>query len=254
MIIVKRTVLTLVLGLCLVPLIGRGVFAQALTADQIIEKHLAAVGGRERLSKLTTRRATGTMSIGTPMGDLSGPVEMMAKSPNKMRATISVDMSALGAAGTMVIDQYFDGTTGLMGNSMQGDTPMSGDELESAKNTFFPSPLLNYKEHGFTVALQPNEKVNDRDAYVLLVTPKTGPAERMFFDTQTFMLVRTVSRINHPQLGQVDQVSEASDYRDVDGVKAAFQVVQSAGGQIIAMKFTKIENNVDIPDSVFVKK
>ena len=36
--------------------------AQA-TADEIIEKHLAAIGGRDALAKLTSQKATGTMTI-----------------------------------------------------------------------------------------------------------------------------------------------------------------------------------------------
>ena len=58
--------------------------AQA-TADEIIEKHLAAVGGRDALAKLTSQKATGTMTIATPNGDLTGPVEMLSKAPNKAR-------------------------------------------------------------------------------------------------------------------------------------------------------------------------
>jgi zinc protease len=239
------------LALLVVPSSAR---AQTLTADQVVEKHLAAVGGREALTKITSRKATGVMVISTPGGDLSGPVEMTAKSPNKMRALVRLDLTPLGGPGEMVVDQMFDGTTGWMSNSMQGDTPMSGDQLEGAKNAFFPSPVLNYKEHGFTIALEPNQKVNDRDAYVVLMTPKSGPAARMFFDAQTFMLVRTVSKINSPQLGEVEQVSEPADYKAVDGVQVAFVIYQSAGGQNVTMKFTKIENNVAVDDAVFIKK
>jgi len=229
-------------------------FAQTLTAEQVVDKHIAAVGGREALSKITSRKATGTMTIGTPQGNLSGPVEMTAKTPNKMRASIRVDLSALGAAGQMAIDQLFDGTTGWMMNSMSGDQPMSGDQLAGAKNAFFPSPLLDCKAHGFTIALQPSEKVNNKNAYVILMTPTSGPAARMYFDAETFLLVRSVSRVVNPQLGEVDQISEPSDYRTVDGVKIAFLVQQSAGGQDVTMKFDKIVNNVAVDDAVFIKK
>lgn len=241
-------------GLLALLVVPSSALAQTLTAEQVVEKHLAAVGGREALAKITTRKATGVMVISTPGGDLSGPLEMSAKSPNKMRALVRLDLTAMGGPGEMVVDQLFDGTTGWMSNSMQGDTPMSGDQLESAKNGYFPSPVLNYKEHGFTIAIQPNQKVNDRDAYVLLMTPKSGPAARMFFDAQTFMLVRSISTINNPQLGQVEQITEPTDYKAVDGVQVAFTIYQSAGGQNVTLKFTKIENNVAIDDAVFIKK
>ena len=228
--------------------------AQSLTADQVVEKHLTALGGREALGKITSRTATGVMTISTPAGDLSGPLEMSAKAPNKMHASIRIDLSPAGAPGEMIIDQVFDGTTGWMSNSMQGDSPMTGDQLEGAKNTYFPSPFLKYKDHGFALALEPSQKVNERDAYVLLMTPKTGPASRLFIDAETFLVVRTVSKIVSPQLGEVEQVSEPADYRAVDGVKVAFTIYQSAAGQNITMKFTKIENNIPLDDAIFIKK
>ena len=243
---------------CIVPALCLGfpgsARAQGLTAEQVVEKHITAVGGREALAKITSRRATGVIVISSPVGDLSGPVEMSAKAPNKMRATMHIDLTAVGGPGEMLIDQLFDGTAGWMINSMQGETPMAGDQLEGAKNAYFPSPLLNYKANGATITLEATQKVNDRDALVLLFAPKAGAPSRMFFDAETFMLVRTTSKVNNPQVGDVEQVSEPTDYRAVDGIKVAFTIAQSAAGQNITMKFTKIENNVALDDAMFVKK
>ncbi len=225
---------------------------QALTADQIIETHLTALGGRAALSKVTSRRAT--VSVATPMGPLGGPVEMIAKAPNKMRADIRIDLTSVGGPGEMLISYFFDGTDGWSMDSMQGDTPMSGDQLAGARNNFFPSPLLKYKELGMTPALEPTQQVNGKAAHVVLFTPKTGPAERMFFDAESFLIVRTTSTLTLPQVGTVDQVSESSDYRVVDGVKVAFVLSQVAGEQQVTMTFTKIEHNVALDDARFVKK
>lgn len=227
---------------------------QALTADQIVEKHLTALGGREALGKITSRRATGTVSVTTPMGPLSGPLEMVAKAPNKMRADIRIDLTSVGGPGEMVITEMFDGTNGSSMNSLVGDTPMSDDQLAGARNNFFPSPLLKYKELGLTPTLEATQQVNGKAAHVVLFTPKTGPAERMFFDAESFLIVRTTSTLTLPQVGKADTVSEPSDYRAVDGVKVAFVLAQSAGGQSVTMTFTKIENNVTLEDSRFVKK
>lgn len=251
--IMKKLLLTALMGLLIVPALSNTAFAQALTAEQVVEKHLAAIGGREALTKITSRRATGVMVIATPMGDLTGSLEMSAKAPNKMRADIRVDLSAMGA-GEMVMAQLFDGTTGWSLNSMQGNSQTSGDQLESQKNNFFPTPLLKYKELGHTLSLAPKAQVNGKDAYVVVATPKTGPAVQMYFDTESFLLVRTVSRITSAELGQTEQVSDPSDYRTIDGVKVAFTMTQTAGGQAVTMKFNKVEHNVAIDDAAFIKK
>ena len=226
---------------------------QALTADQIVEKHLTALGGREALGKITSRRATGTVSVATPMGDLGGSLEMSAKAPNKMRADIRIDLTSVGGPGEMVITEMFDGTNGWSLNSMRGETPMSGDQLAGARNNFFPSPLLKYKELGMTATLEATQQVNGKAAHVVLFTPKSGPAERMFFDAESFLIVRTTSSMTLPEVGLTDTVSEPSDYRTVDGVKVAFVIAQTAGGQKVTMTFTKVETNVTIADARFVK-
>lgn len=250
----RHILLTALLTLTLLPALPGSASAQTPTADQIVEKHLTAMGGRDALTKLTSRRATGTISVETPMGNLGGLLEMHAKIPNKMRVAIRIDLTPVGGPGELIQEQFFDGTAGWMLNSMQGDTPMEGDQLESARNDFFPTPLLRYQELGRTVELLPSEDVQGRKAYVLKVTPKTGPAEKMFFDAESFLLVRTVSTINSVQMGSVEQISDSSDYRAVDGVQVAFTLAQSAGGQNIVIKLTKVENNVAIDDTVFVKK
>lgn len=242
------------LALTLLPALSGAANAQSLTADQIIDKHLAAIGGREALTKITTRKATGTLSVDTPVGALSGPIEMFAKVPNKVRTTVRIDISAVGGQGEMIQEQLFDGTNGWTLNSMQGDQAMTGDELESAKNDYFPTPLLKYKEMGIKVELKPAEDVNGKKAHVLTFTPKSGPAETIYFDQETFMVVRSRSNVNSAQMGPVEQISDPSDYRAVDGIKVAFQLAQTAGGQNVMIKLTKVEHNVAIDDAVFIKK
>jgi outer membrane lipoprotein-sorting protein len=105
-----------------------------------------------------------------------------------------------------------------------------------------------------TAAVQPNEQIAGKDTHVILLTPKSGPAQRMFFDATSFMLVRTTSTIDAAELGTVQQVSDMSDFRTVDNMKVAFSMTQLVGDQSIVLKFTKIEHNVAIDDSVFVKK
>ncbi len=139
--------------------------AAAQTADEVIERHLAAIGGRAALEKLASRVATGTITLTTPAGDLSGPVEIFDVAPNKERTLISLDLSALGA-GKMTVDRRFDGATGYVIDTLQGNREVTGTELDNMRNQAnFRSPFLNYKQAGMSVTLKGREKVGDRDAY-----------------------------------------------------------------------------------------
>ncbi len=226
--------------------------AAAQTVDEIVEKHLAATGGRDALGKLTTRKATGMITITTPNGDLSGPVELYSKAPNKTRAVMSLDLSALGVAEKMTLDQKFDGTAGWALNSLQGDNEITGNQLDNMKNSVFPGQLLNYKETGLKVELLPRETLAGKSVIVLLVTPKVGSVARVFMDAESFLVVRTTAKVNVPQAGgDMEQTADLSDYRAIDGVKVPLMTVNSTPIQTVTIKLDTVAHNVIIDNAMF---
>jgi len=223
------------------------------TADEIVEKHLAALGGRAALGKLTSRVVTGTITVSTPAGDVSGSIEVYSKLPNKSRTLVKIDGTQFGL-GQIVQDQRFNGTTGYVLDTLNGNREMTGDQLEASRVNMFPSPLLKYKDAGVTLESVGREKVGDRDAYVLKMSPKSGPASRLYFDAESYLLVKTVTTINVPQIGaDVEQTVLISDYRDVDGVKVPYVVRSTNQFQTLAVSTTKVSQNMPIDDQMFSK-
>jgi len=137
--------------------------SRAQTADEVIEKCLTALGGRAAFAKLTSQSATGTIVLSTPGGDVSGSIEILNAAPNKSRTLIKADLSALGA-GQLVMDQRFDGVSGYVLDSLQGNHDITGNQLDNMRNGAFPNGLLTYKKLGATARLGAREKVGDRDA------------------------------------------------------------------------------------------
>lgn len=226
---------------------------RAQTADDIIEKHLAAAGGRAALGKLTSRIATGTISLTTPAGELGGTLEVFAKAPNKSRTLVKLDLSALGG-GQVISDQRFDGATGYVIDTFNGNREITGSQLDALKNGSFPTPLLTYRDAGSAATLAGTEKVGEKDAYIILLTPKTGPPVRMFIDAESFMLVKTAIRINVPQLGgDIEQVQEFTDFHDVDGIKVPYAVRSSTSVQVVNATLSDVKHNTEIDDSSFVR-
>jgi outer membrane lipoprotein-sorting protein len=227
--------------------------ARAQSADEVIEKSLAAIGGRAALGKLTSRSASGTISIGTPVGDITGTIELYNKVPNKSRTLVKADLTSLGA-GQLTQDQRFDGTAGYAIDSLNGNRDITGDQLEIMRSGTFPTPFLGYKEAGMRAELLGKEKVGDKDAYVIRLTPKTGPASRMFFDAASYLPVKTIVSLNIPQLGtEVEQTANFLEYRDVDGVKVPVRVQSVNQLQSLTIVLTKIEQNITLDDSMFAK-
>lgn len=226
--------------------------ASAQTADEIIEKTLTAMGGRAALAKLTSRSSTGTMTVSTPGGEISGTIEMLNEAPNKSRTLITLDLSAVGA-GSMILDQRFDGTSGYAIDSMRGNHDITGGQLELMKHNIFRTPLLDYKERGSKIELAGRDTVADREAYVMNVTPSSGPPSRLFIDAQSYLPVKAVATVNLPEIGDLEQTTELSDYREIDGVQVPFKVKGSSSVQTFTITVEKVEHNVKVDEALFVK-
>jgi hypothetical protein len=217
------------------------------------EKHLAATGGRAALSKLTTQVSSGTVLVSAQGADIPGSVEITRKAPNKARTLLKLDLSSVGGS-EMIVDQRCDGKTAFASNSMQGDREITGSQLQSMLNASFPSQFLAYKEAGATIELQGRDTVGGRAALVMLYTPKAGPAMRLYFDPDTYLIVRTITKLNVPEAGgEFEQTIDLGDYRAVGGVKVPFSVTVTSPTQTVAVTLSKVEINTPVDDAVFAR-
>ena len=223
------------------------------SAHDVVERSLTALGGRAAHAKLQSRSATGTISLSTPAGEIAGTLELLNAVPNKTRMLLKADLSALGA-GELVVDQRFDGYTGYVLDSLQGNREITGNQLDNMQNSAFPHPFMNYKERGTSAQLAGKESVGGRDAYIVVFDPATGSQVRNYIDAETFLPIKSVMKTDVPQLGQeVEQTTEFFDYKDVDGVKIPFRLKTSSTIQTITITLTHVEHNVKVDESVFVK-
>lgn len=246
-----RYSMRLVLAVGLVAL-AQPAYAQK-DADAVIEKSIAALGGREAHTKIQSRQASGNIAISTPVGEIAGTIEVLNARPNKTRALIKADLSALGA-GELIVDQRFDGSEGYVLDSLQGNRAITGGQLETMKNSSFPHPYLDYKAIGTSAQLVGKETVGGKEALVIVFDPTSGPQIRNYIDAETMLPMKTVMTVEVPQLGQeVEQTTEFFDYKDVDGLKIPFRLRTSSSVQTITITLKTVEHNVKVDDALFVK-
>lgn len=241
-----RTVVAMVM-------LGWAHLAAAQSVEEVIDRNLAAMGGRAALGKLKTRSVSGTITLSTPAGDISGSVEIQNAVPNKLRSVIKADLSALGA-GELVVDQRFDGNAGYVMDSLQGDREITGNQLDNLRNGSFPNAFLDYKEKGSAVRLGGRETIAGREAYVVILEPTRGSVVRLYIDAESYLTTRMVVRVDVPQIGQeVEQTTVFSDYREVDGVKVPFRVEATSSVQNYTIVIANVQHNVPINDALFSK-
>jgi hypothetical protein len=213
------------------------------TVDQILDKYVQAIGGRQAVEKITSRVAKGAFEVST-MG-LKGEIEIYAKAPNKSLTIQNV--SGIGE----ILDGY-DGKIAWSQNPMMGLREKSGAELAAVARAADIHAAIKTRQLYSKLELKDKEKIGDRETYVILATPAEGAPVKMYFDTQTGLIARTVTEVETPQ-GQFHIEVTADDYREVDGVKIAFTARQETSMGSAVIKLTEVKHNVAIDDAKFNK-
>lgn len=213
------------------------------TVDQVVEKHVQAVGGKAAMEKLTSRVIKGTIEI--PAMGIKGTTESYAKAPNKFATNSNID-----GIGNFL--QGFDGKTAWEQNPMAGFRVMSGAELALVKRDSEFYGDLKFKELYPKAVVKGKQKLGDRDVYLIEATPAEGGPEQLYYDAQTGLLTRRDFVLDSPQ-GQLPTETYLEDYKEVDGVKVPFTVRQSNPAVAFTIKITEVKHNVAIDDAKFNK-
>ncbi|MDX1980612.1 MAG: hypothetical protein SFV51_10110 [Bryobacteraceae bacterium] len=217
---------------------------EELTADQIVARHVEAMGGAAKLKSIQSLTIRGK-------GTMGGQMETTTVTHAKRPAMFKLEMNAMGR--TFV--QAFDGTVAWRVNPMQGATaPQRMNETETQEiiaNAEFNGALVDYKAKGHAIELLGREEVNGRPAYKLRVARKSGRLSHTWVDAATFLVVKNAT--TRMQMGrEIEVESFPGDFRKVDGVLFPFTTESKAGGRpLMSMTVESVEVNPKIDDAVF---
>jgi zinc protease len=213
------------------------------TANQILDRYEKAIGGRAAWQKYSSRVLMGTIEVASM--NLSGTVLIQEKAPNKVHAAVIIN----GAA----FQQGYDGITGWTDDPKNGLRDQTGAELAESKRDADFLQAFDLRKLYSRFAVTGTEKIGDHDAYVIEATvPEGGEPTKMYFDTQSGLLLRVVSE-NHDADGVSHLREDLDDYRDVDGVKLPFTSRQTNGDTTYTMTISEVHHNVELEDSDFAK-
>jgi hypothetical protein len=234
----RNIVLTaMILTLAVAPLPASGQEAGA-GPDAVIERYFEAIGGREKVAALRDRTSKGNLAV---MG-MTGTIEIREKVPNKVYTLVDVGVARL--------ETWFDGEKGYRDDPMQGSGPMGEEELEDLRDSYVIAPLLNYRDHGWTVRSGGEGEVEGSPASIVEVVDKRERVTKYFFDRQTHVLRKVVAPIPARE-GGGEQEIVVSDLREVAGVKFPFKLVRATPAMTVEVTFDSIEANTGLADDVF---
>jgi Photosynthetic reaction centre cytochrome C subunit len=211
------------------------------TADDILNKYVAAVGGQAAIDKLKSRVMIGTYSAANGM---SAAVIVEQGAPDKFHVTLNLQQGKM--------ERGFDGAAGWE-KGPGGITDLDSDRLADMKSAFSLFSDLKLKEQFSRMTVR-KDKLDGRDVYMIIGTRVDSKRERLYFDAETGLLLRRSTAVQTP-LGVIPQETNFEDYRDVDGVKVPFTISVLAidQGASAVRKYTEIKNNAPVDNSLFNK-
>ena len=213
-------------------------FAQAQTVDDIINKHIAALGGKENLKKIQNVVMEGSLTV--QGAEISVTVTQVN---NKLARQ---DISVAGMNGFDFLTDK-EGWSYMPFQGMQKPEPKTADEVkESQSDLDVAGPLVDYAAKGHKVELLGKEDVEGTECYKIKVNLAGGKEQTFFIDPTSNLIVRQKEKRKFN--GQESEMTtDFSDYKDVEGVKMAYSITQQFGTILIS----SIKVNQVIADNLY---
>jgi hypothetical protein len=251
-----------------------------LSAQQIVERNVAARGGLQAWQGVSSMSMVGKLDAGKQRQD-GGQIALVSKQErSKAKAELrkALQTGKLEGAAPAVIQlpfsmelkrpvmtrleipfqgqtavQVFDGVSGWKLRPFLGRhevEPYSPEELKlAASQQELDGPLLNHVAKGTTVVVDGGEMVDGRAAYKLKLTLKNQEVRHVWIDAKTFLELKIEGAPRRMDGKWRSVVTYLRDYRSVQGLQIAHRLETSvegvAGGQNIVIDTVALNPSLD---------
>lgn len=180
-----------------------------ITAKEVVEAYLAAIGGRSRLTEVKDLT-----------WEAAAKVQEEALVMTRIKKNDEMFFGQLRIGDMNILKIFFDGQSARVFQGNQEDEDVSEEDLEKFRTYAVIFPELKYHDQGYQLKVAGSAVLNNHNVHILDVITPSGKSSSQYFDTSTGFLVRSVTEED----GKI-QIWDYSDYRAVDGVKFPHQSV-----------------------------
>lgn len=217
-------------------------FSQAQSVDEIVTKHIEAMGGKETINKVNSMI-------------IQSDIEVMGISlSNTSTVLVGKGFKNVANFNGQEIIQCVTPTGGWTVNPLQGvPNPQSlpDDEVKAVQSALDSGDdFFEYKKKGSNVELLGRENLEGVNSHKLKLVDKNGVNIIFFIDPATYHVLRkeSTAKVN----GQdVTSVSVFSDYKKTDfGLVIPYTTITNQGVEL-TIKVKKVEFNQEIDPKIF---
>ena len=207
------------------------------TPEAILDRFVEVTGGKVAYEKRKTEVVNGTVEIAAV--GLKGTMVTYYASPGKFY--MAMELPGAGKMETGLIEGV-----AWENSLLQGPRIKTGEERAQVIRQADMNETLHWRELYDKVETAGEETVEGVACYKLVLTPKTGNPETMYFEKESG-LMRKTSMIAASPLGDIPAESFSKEYKDFGGILAPSKVTETVLGQQLIMTIEKVEANPDIP-------
>ncbi len=214
--------------------------AKLPSAREVIDAHVAAMGGRQTLLEHRSQHALGQFEMAGQ--SISGKLDIQSAQPNKIR--IQIELPAVGQILT-----GFNGEVGWSIDPAMGPRLMTGKQLDQLRaEADFRAPLHEDRHYQSmeTVRVTP---FAGEECYEVKLARKSGETAIEYYSRTSRLLVGSVLEVETP-LGAIKSTNIFSDYKKFGGIMVPTRTTQKIMGLEQVMKLDSVEFDT-VPDSAF---
>ncbi len=212
-------------------------FAQ--TADEVVDKYITALGGKEKMLALKTVKMTGSMNV-------QGADVSLVRTQKHLVGN-RLDLSVMGTENYQLTTPEKSLRFFPIQNMSSPEEAGADQHASNLNSLDINGTFINYQEKGTTVESLGKESPDGIECYKLKVTYKNGKSSTYFINTKTNQLYKTSTMANVN--GEDTEVSTtfSNHKQNADGYWFAY-TISTPNGEI---NFEKIETNVPVDDAIF---
>lgn len=221
------------------------------TAEEIIQKHYDAIGGKDRWSKINDIRINAHMQA---LGQKIKMGMIMKKSSDSVKSRVDVEIMGKKMITVVDGDNSWVILPRLMGGNGQKKM-MSKEEISASSKDQSPPgmQLITMFEKGDTVKLGAMNQINGKSVYNIIVTSSERPEITTFYlDSKTYLIsqIKTTQDIN----GDLTEIAlDFGDYKTTDGLTYAGKYTTMGPMGPMDIFVDTMEINKGIEDTLFTQ-
>jgi opacity protein-like surface antigen len=220
--------------------------ANAQTADEVVQKYAATMGGLDAINQIKTVKMSGSYSV----QGMHYPMTIQIINNKGMRSDIDI-------SGTIVTSVYFNGTGWKLNPfaNVNTATDVTGSELADFRwQSSIANQLIDYKNRGHKIELMGQETFDGITCYKIKLTTKDdNKVSHYFISTKDNILVKSTT-MRDLQGQEIEVATLFSNLKDFNGIKFFMTRSSEAAGQVFQeINFTTIELNVPVDEKIFNK-